>query len=1013
MTTLHLEQLEERTLLNATAVGTSAAAQSYGQLPLSFEANQGQTTAQVNFLSRGQGYTLFLTPTQAVLALGQGSGENVVQMRLVGASSAAQAEGLDRQAGVSNYLFGNDPSKWITNVAHFGQVEYQDVYRGINLIYYGNSQTQLEYDFDIAPGATPGAIQLAFQGTQGLTIDGQGDMVLHTAGGDVVEQAPVAYQLIDGVRQAVAVQYVLEGNGQVGFRVGAYDHSQALVIDPVLSYATYLGGSTGTTGEQEGTAIAVDSSGDAYITGVTDSTAFPTTAGAFQTTNPASNHVSSFVTKLNATGTGVVYSTYLGQGAGTGIAVNSAGDAYVTGWTDASNFPTTAGAFQTTYPSLLGGSTAFVTELNPSGSGLVYSTYLGGTGAILDEGMAPYITGDSASGIALDSAGDAYITGSAQTTNFPTTAGAYQTTLAAIPTQSQPNAANAFVTELNPAGSALVYSTYVGGSSTDHGTGIAVDSAGDAYITGWSNSSNFPTTAGAYQTTLTGGDNVFVTKVNAGGATLGYSTYLGGSGSDFGYAIAVDSSGDAYVTGVTSSTSFPTTAGAFQTTNRGAPVGNNAFVTKLNPSGSGLVYSSYLGGDGGNHGNAIAVDSTGNAYVTGWTGANNFPTTANALQPTGSGGAFVTEVNSSGSALVYSTYFSGANSGNGIAVDSAGSFYVTGQTLGGLPTTPGAFEATYIGTGAVGEGFIVKFTAGPSFAVTGFPSTTTAGVAGSFTVTALNADATVNTGYTGTVHFTSSDPRAVLPADYTFTAADQGVHTFTATLETAGTQSIAATDTANSSNLGNDTGITVTPAAAAALVFSSVPASTTAGSAFTLTLTARDAYGNTATGYTGTVHFKSSDARAVLPANYTFTSSDAGSHTFSVTLETAGTQSVTASDTITSSITGTASGIAVNPAAAAKFLLTAPSSVTRGVAFSVTLTVEDAYGNVVTGYVGTVHFKSSDSTATLPANYTFTAADAGVHTFAGLILHRKGKQTITATDTQNSALTATDTINVA
>jgi hypothetical protein len=914
-------------------------------------------------------------------------------MRLVDANAATQAVGLDQQAGVSNYINGNNPSQWITNVAHYGRVEYQDVYRGINLVYYGNSQTQLEYDFDVAPGANPAAIQLAFQGAQGMTIDGQGNLVLHTAGGDVTEQAPVAFQLIDGVRQAVAAQYVLEANGQVGFRVGSYDPSQALVIDPVLSYATYLGGTTGSAGEQEGNAIAVDSAGDAYVTGTTPSSTFPTTLGAFETTVSGSGN--GFVTKLNATGTALVYSTYVLGASPFGIAVNSAGDAYITGGTSDPNFPTTPGAFQTTYhgsPIPPGSENAFVMELNPSGSGLVYSTFLGGSSL------------DQAQGIALDSAGDAYVTGSTTSSNFPTTASAFQTTLAGT--------YNAFVTELNPSGSGLVYSTYVGGSNWDHAFGIAVDSSANAYITGYTDSSNFPTTAGAFQTTPGGSYDGFVTKLNAGGTALVYSTYLGGSGSDDGYAIAVDSSGDAYVTGTTASTNFPTTPGAFQTTNQGAPVGSNAFVTKLNPSGSGLVYSSYLGGSGGNAAYAIALDSAGEAYVTGWTGASNFPTTANAFQPTGSAGAIVTEFNASGSALVYSTYLGGANKGNGIAVDSTGNFYVTGQAYAGLSTTAAAFEQTYIGTGSVGEGFVAKFAAGPSFAVNGFPSPTTAGVAGTFTVTALNADDTVNTGYTGTVHFTNSDPQTVLPADYTFTAADQGVHTFTATLKTAGTQSIAATDTANNSIVGNDTGISVAPAAAASLAFSNVPSSATAGSAFNVTLTAKDAYGNTATGYPGTVHFTSSDAKAVLPANYTFISGDAGQHTFSITFKTASTQSVTATDTATSSITGTASGIVVTPAAASKFILSAPSSVTHGATFSVTLTVEDAYGNVVTGYVGAVHFNSSDSTANLPANYTFTASDAGVHTFTGLVLRKRGRQTLTVTDTQNSNLTATDTINV-
>jgi uncharacterized repeat protein (TIGR03803 family) len=405
------------------------------------------------------------------------------------------------------------------------------------------------------------------------------------------------------------------------------------------------------------------------------------------------------------------------------------------------------------------------------------------------------------------------------------------------------------------------------------------------------------------------------------------------------------------------------------------PEGSSAVTTLASfPSGT------YAYGYGG-----LVMDSSGNLYGTSYYGGSS---NEGAVYEVAQGSGTVTTLAS----------FSGSNGSDplaGLIMDSSGNLYGTTKT-----------------GGASGDGTVFELSTCPSFAVSGFPSPTTAGLASTFTVTALNADGTVNTGYTGTVHFSSSDPQAVLPADYTFTATDQGAHAFSATLKTAGTQSVAATDTANSSVVGNDAGITVTPAAASALVFSNVPSSSAAGSAFTLALTVEDAYGNTATGYTGTVHFSSSDARAVLPANYTFTSGDAGKHTFSVTLKTAGTQSVTATNTATGSITGSVSGIVVHPAAASKFVLGAPSGVSHGVPFSVTLTVEDGYGNVVTGYTGTVHFSSSDGTASLPANYTFTAGDAGVHTFTGLVLRKKGKQTLTVTDMQNSALTASESINV-
>jgi hypothetical protein len=299
-----------------------------------------------------------------------------------------------------------------------------------------------------------------------------------------------------------------------------------------------------------------------------------------------------------------------------------------------------------------------------------------------------------------------------------------------------------------------------------------------------------------------------------------------------------------------------------------------------------------------------------------------------------------------------------------------------------------------------------------SLVVSGFPSSTTAGVAGSFTVTAKTASGATATNYTGTVQFSSSDTKALLPANYTFTTADAGVHTFSATLKTAGTQSITAADTTTGSLTGSETGVTVNSATASTMSVAGFPSPTTAGVAGNFTVTLKDSYGNIATGYTGTVHFTSSDGKASLPANYNFTAADAGVHAFSVTLKTAGTQSITAKDTVTGTTTSTDGGITVKPAAASRFILSAPASVSAGAPFSLTLTVKDAYGNVATGYTGTIHFKSTDGTATLPANYTFTAADKGVHTFSGLVLRKRGTQKITLTDTLNSSLTGSVIENV-
>ncbi len=687
---LDLESLEVRLCLSTLPVGTATTvpdaatqahlAAAYGQLPLSFQVNKGQTDPRVNFLTQGAGYTAFLTPTGAVMELRQGDGGNVVAMKIVGANPGSRVVGRDKQAGVSNDFVGNKPSKWHTHIANYADVAYRGVYRGIDMVYHGDQQ-QLEYDFVVKPGASPGAIRLAFDGALGKSLDAQGDLVLHTSGGDIVEHAPVAYQVVDGVRHAVASGFVIGHGGQVGFRVGHHDQSKPLVIDPVssLGYSTYLGGANGST---QGTGIAVDSSGDAYVTGWTQSPKFPTTAGAFKTSGAfvKTDGYGAFVTKFNAAGSALVYSTFLGGGFSSGIAVDSAGNAYVTGSTTATDFPTknpvqAAYGGGPTYGGALGAD-AFVTELNATGSKLVYSTYLGGSGQ------------DYATGIAVDGSGDAYVTGTSSSTNFPTTPGSLQPVLS----QGGPQA---FVAALKPTGSALIYSTFLGGPTGGaFGNGIAVDGAHNAYVTGVSYSNTW-TTPGAFQSGSEGG--AFVAKLNATGSALAYVALLSGSGGtspDKGYRIAVDGSGNAYVMGLTSSSDFPTTPSGYQRTFTSGSGSESAYVTELNAAGTALVYSTLL--SGGIDGAAqffntplggIAVDTHGNIYVTGVTGSTTFPT-KNALQPAFGGGysdAFVAEINPSqvgAASLVYSTYLGGSDQdeGYGIAVDGAGNAYVTGFT---------------------------------------------------------------------------------------------------------------------------------------------------------------------------------------------------------------------------------------------------------------------------------------------------------------------------------------------
>ena len=689
----------------ARSAATTKSARADAALPVGFELNRGQTDHRVKFLAHGSGYTLFLTATDAVLnvttlAAGRArtgktpahpTGGDVVRLRLVGANAHAAVTGLDRLPGASNYIRGHKRSQWRTGVQSYARVSYRDIYHGVTLVYHG-TQRQLEYDFVLAPGVSPRAITLDVRGARGLRLDRAGNLILTLPGGDLRQARPVVYQQIGGRRVAVSGHYALLGHGEVGFAVGRHDTHAPLVIDPVLSYATYLGGSADSS-DSAGNGIAVDSAGDAYVTGYTSSTSFPTTTGAYSATT--SGATDAFVTKLNPTGT-ILYSTYLGgndTSAGNGIAVDSAGDAYVAGTTSATDFPTTTGAYSST---AAGSSDAFVTELNASGGALVYSTLLGGNDV------------DSAAAIALAGAGKVYVTGSTSSADFPTTS-SYRAT---------DNGGAVFVAALNTAASgksSLRYSTLLGGNGFDSGAGIAVTSAGDAYVTGSTSSTSFPFTTGAYATTNSGGSDAFVTALDATGV-ISYSTYLGGGGDDHGQAIAINSAGDAYVTGSTTSTDFPrvnplSATGSGCNSSSGGGGGSDAFVTELNASGGALVYSTYLGGSGTDAGYGIAVNSAGDAYVTGSTTSANFPTTPDAYAATNSGGAdaFVTKLDAAGHGLLYSTYLGGGSddTGYGIAANSTGA-YVTGQTYStNFPTTAGAADGANSGSSSA---FVARIT---------------------------------------------------------------------------------------------------------------------------------------------------------------------------------------------------------------------------------------------------------------------------------------------------------------
>jgi len=655
-------------------------------LPMYFEANQGQTDARVRFLARGPGYGLLLTQTEATLVLGSqrahrqgtpGSGaearpSEVVRMRFERANTAPEVVGRDRLPGHANYYSGNDRSAWRTGIPTYARVEYHAVYPGIDLVYRG-TEGHLEYDFVIAAGADPGAIAMAFEGLDGLRLESGGALTLRTAGGELSLEPPHVYQERDGVRRSVPSRYVLRpGRGEgrtgaseaVGVQVEAYDRTRPLVIDPVLVYSSYLGGSD----REDAKGVAVDSTGHVYVAGSIRSLDFPTPG--------------LFVAKLTPDGSALVYTTFLGPaepGRTDSIAVDCQGYAYVAGDTDSRNFPT-LNAIQ---PALAGGFDAVVAKLDPTGA-LVYSTYLGGR------------NNDGDANVEAGCDGSTYVAGQTSSPDFPT-ANPIQQRLA--------GGFDAFVAKITPDGSALVYSTFLGGSQSDAMLGFAVDSAGSAYVTGSTISIDFPT-VNALQSRSAGLDDIFVAQLTPDGSALVYSTYLGGRGDDEGWGLTVDLAGNAYVTGRTESFDFPT-VNAFQPTFGGGF--DDAFVAKIGAGGSPLVYSSFLGGSDEERGWDISVGSAGNAYVTGFTQSPDFPT-VNAID--GSLGntiqkAFVTKVAADGTALIYSTYFR-AYQAWAIAVDSLGTAWIVGETFGDLPLRR-PLQAVYGGGGQ--DAFVARINA--------------------------------------------------------------------------------------------------------------------------------------------------------------------------------------------------------------------------------------------------------------------------------------------------------------
>jgi hypothetical protein len=796
-----IEAKNSQAMKDAPKVNTTQAAKlqtNYSKLPLSFEPNQGQTDERVKFISRGDGYALFLTPTKVVFHLTrikdqpentkfgklEKIGESLIRVQFGNSNPKPDIRGLDLLKGKSNYLIGKNPKKWKTNIPQYAKVRYEQIYPGIDLVYYGKNQ-QLEFDLVISPEANPKAIRIRFAGIKKLSLDDSGSLILHAYDGELKMNAPHIYQEINGKRQEITGGYVLKREKEVGFQVAAYDKAKPLVIDPVLCFSTYFGGSSGYSyyayGVDEANDIAVDGAGYIYITGTTSSEDFPVTSGAFDTvcaldsTTPCSESISwypnpslshwrdAFVAKIDPNVPEIIYSTYLGgfeDDSGNGITVDSSGNVYVTGGTISPDFPTTPTAYQTSKSydacQLTGEdhqycSDIFVTKINADGSGILYSSFFGGI----------TYTNESGSDIAIDTAGNAYVTGSAES--------------------------QAFVLKVNPNASgnnSLVYWKLFGYQAA--GASIAVDSLGQAHVAG-TVSGNIPTTSGAYDTTCgNNGDcdhpwgseyrsDAFVMKLVANPANplflgfepgdLIYSTYLGGGYGDRAFGIALSPDEEAIVTGETNSPDFPNVNDLEQPFNNcNLPSSNqcrvcdpsaycyDAFVTKLNSTGTQVAFSTYLGGTGNDRGNSIFVtgrrfwiapniysfSGRDKIYVTGSTETNDFPS-VNAFQnahagPCDSAGscykdAFVTQIeryherNLSGGwgdfingEFIFSSFLGGSHpvyfgttwpddEGTGIAVDGSGNIYVAGWTYSGVFPTVNPIQANRAGTC---DAFVVK-----------------------------------------------------------------------------------------------------------------------------------------------------------------------------------------------------------------------------------------------------------------------------------------------------------------
>lgn len=592
-----------------------------------------------------------------------------------------EVQGKDKLETYYNYFISNDSTKWASYIGLFKEVIIKNVYEGIDYrLYFENGM--LRYDLNIQPYADLEQIRMKYEGQEGLEVNENGELVIKTSIGDVKNQEIYAYQNSHPATKEteIPVRFIQNIDGTIGYSTKNYDNSLALIIDPLI-YSTFIGGSN----EDVGQDITIDSTGEAYVTGYTISTDYPTTNGAYDVSyNYGPRDV--FVTKLNANGSSLIYSTFIG---GTSperdahIATDGTGDAYVTGWTGSPDYPTTSGAFDESYN---GGGDVFVTKLNANGSSLIYSIFIGGD------------TNDISYDIEVDDTGAAYVTGTTESPDYPTTSGAFDENF---------NSGNndIFITKLNASGSSLMYSTFIGGNSHDIAYDIAIDNTGAAYVTGWTGSPDYPTTSGAFDQSYNDGWDVFITKLDTNGSSLIYSTFIGGEWREQADCITIDSTGAAYVTGSTLSPDYPTTSGAYDESYNSKEISlTDVFVTKLDASGSFLIFSTFIGGTRNNEGYGIAIDDTCAVYVTGYTTSSDFPTTGGCFDDSFNGSmpifadVFISKLNPSGSSLLYSTFVGGASIDivRDIALDSTGAAYVTGQTSSSdYPTTSGAYDESF------------------------------------------------------------------------------------------------------------------------------------------------------------------------------------------------------------------------------------------------------------------------------------------------------------------------------